>query len=42
MGVPDNYALLYSVVVGYEDKDAKINTYQPKRVKLSDSVTFLD
>lgn len=42
MGVPDNYSLLYSVVVGYENREAKINTYQPKRVKLSDTVTFLD
>ncbi|MEA2073320.1 MAG: nitroreductase [Campylobacterota bacterium] len=39
---PDNLALLYSVVLGYEDKDAKINSYQPARVKLEDSVTFID
>ena len=42
MGVPDNYSLLYSVVVGFEDTDAKINTYQPKRVKMADTVTFID
>ena len=42
MGVPDDFSLLYSVVVGYEDKSARINSYQPKRVKLSDTVTFLD
>ncbi len=42
IGVPDNYSLLYSVVVGYEDKDAKINTYQPKRVAMKDIVTFID
>ena len=39
---PDNLALLYSVVLGYEDKEAKINTYQPARVPLADSVTFID
>lgn len=40
--MPDNLALLYSVVLGYEDKDAKINTYRPSRVSLSDTVTFID
>ncbi|HIP19675.1 MAG TPA: nitroreductase [Sulfurimonas sp.] len=40
--VPDNIALLYSVVLGYADKEAKINSYQPKRVNLSESVTFID
>ena len=39
--VPENLALLYSVVLGYEDKDAKINSYQPARVPLKDSVTFI-
>ncbi|MEA1983251.1 MAG: nitroreductase [Campylobacterota bacterium] len=39
---PDNLALLYSVVLGYEDKEAKINSYQPERVKLEDNVTFID
>ncbi len=42
LDLPDNLALLYSVVLGYEDKDAKINGYQPKRAKLEDSVTFID
>jgi len=42
LGVPDNLALLYSVVLGYEDKEAKINTYQPARIKLEDAVTFVD
>ena len=42
LDVPDNLALLYSVVLGYEDKEAKINTYQPSRVALEDSVTFID
>ena len=41
LGVPDNLALLYSVVIGYEDKDAKINTYQPERVGLDESVVFI-
>lgn len=42
LNVPDNLALLYSVVLGYADKDAKINSYQPKRASLEDSVTFID
>jgi len=42
MGVPDNFSLLYSVVVGYEDKSARINAYQPKRVKMADTVTFIN
>ena len=41
LDAPDNLALLYSVVLGYEDKDAKINGYQPARVNLKDSVTFI-
>ncbi len=40
--LPDNLALLYSIVLGYEDKEAKINLYQPARVKLENSVTFID
>ena len=40
--VPDNLALLYSVVIGYADNDAKINSYQPKRAPLEDNVTFID
>ena len=42
LDVPENLALLYSVVIGYEDKDAKINTYQPARVPMKDIVTFID
>jgi len=38
---PDNLALLYSVVLGYADKDAKINTYRPARVPLEEQVTFI-
>lgn len=41
LDMPENMALLYSVVLGYSD-DSKINTYQPERVKLEDSVTFID
>ncbi|MFA7610998.1 MAG: nitroreductase [Sulfurimonas sp.] len=41
LNVPDNLALLYSVVLGYEDRDAKINTYQPKRVEMSENVVFI-
>lgn len=40
--VSDNLALLYSVVLGYKDESAKINEYQPVRVKLEESVTFID
>jgi len=40
--VPDNLALLYSVVIGYADPDAKINSYQPQRVALEKSVTFIE
>lgn len=42
LGVDENLSLLYSVVIGYEDRDAKINGYRPKRVDISESVTFLD
>lgn len=42
LDVPDNLALLYSVVLGYKDESAKINSYQPARVKLEGSVTFID
>jgi len=42
LDMPDNLALLYSVVLGYEDKEAKINTYQPARVSLEQTVTFID
>ena len=42
LDVPENLALLYSVVLGYEDKDAKINTYQPARVSVETTVTFID
>ncbi len=40
--VPENLALLYSIVLGYADNSAKINSYQPARVSLSESVTFID
>ncbi len=42
LDIPDNLALLYSVVLGYEDKEAKINSYQPARVSVESSVTFID
>ncbi|MBN2815315.1 MAG: nitroreductase [Campylobacterales bacterium] len=42
LDVPDNLALLYSVVLGYEDKEAIINSYQPDKVSLEESVTFVD
>lgn len=39
--VPQNLAFLYSIVLGHEDKDAKINTYQPKRADLDENVIFI-
>lgn len=42
LNTPENQALLYSVVLGYEDKEAKINTYQPERAELEEVVTFID
>lgn len=41
LDVPDNLALLYSVVLGYEDKDAKINSYKPQRADISENVVFI-
>lgn len=42
LDAPENLALLYSVVLGYADKEAKINSYRPERVPLAESVTFID
>lgn len=42
LDVSDDIALLYSVVLGYTDEDAKINDYQPKKIKLEEAVTFID
>jgi len=42
LDVPENQALLYSVVLGYEDTEAKINSYQPDKVSIEESVTFID
>ncbi|MGD9717615.1 MAG: nitroreductase [Sulfurimonadaceae bacterium] len=39
---PDNLALLYSVVLGYADPDAKINTYKPPRIPLEEHVTWVE
>jgi len=39
---PDNLALLYSVVLGYEDTSAVQNSYQPERAAMKDIVTFID
>jgi len=41
LDVPDNLALLYSVVLGYADEEAKINNYKPQREPLEKSVTFI-
>ncbi|MBU1657912.1 nitroreductase [bacterium] len=42
LNAPEHLALLYSVVLGYADETAKINTYQPKRVEMEDIVTFIE
>ena len=42
LDVPENLALLYSVVIGEEDTSAIQNKYQPKRVPLEEVVTFID
>lgn len=42
LNVPDNLALLYSVVLGYEDNSAIQNTYQPERAPFNEIVTFID
>ena len=41
LDLPDNLALLYSVVVGYADDSSKINQYQPERVALEENVVFI-
>lgn len=42
LGAPENLSLLYSVVLGYENKEAIQNSYQPERVGLDEVVTFID
>ncbi len=42
LNLPDNLALLYSVVLGYEDTTAVQNSYQPERASLDEIVTFID
>jgi len=42
LDLPDNLALLYSVVLGYEDTSAVQNSYQPERVAMKENVTFID
>jgi nitroreductase len=42
LDTPDNLALLYSVVLGYEDTTAIQNAYQPERVPMEEIVTFID
>jgi len=41
LNVGDNLAFLYSIVLGYEDKDAKINSFKPNRAQLSENVVFI-
>lgn len=40
--VPENLALLYSVVLGYEDTSALQNSYQPERAPMDELVKFID
>lgn len=42
LDLPDNLALLYSVVLGYEDTSAVQNSYQPNRAPMDEIVTFID
>jgi len=42
LNAPDNLALLYSIVLGYEDKEAIQNSYQPERATLDEIVTFIE
>ncbi len=42
LDLPDNLALLYSVVLGYEDTTAIQNNYQPERAPMDEIVTFID
>lgn len=39
---PDNLALLYSIVLGYEDPSALQNSYQPERAPMDELVKFID
>jgi len=42
LDLPENLALLYSVVLGYEDTSAVQNSYQPQRASMDEIVTFID
>ncbi len=42
LDLPENQALLYSVVLGYEDTSAVQNRYQPERAPMDEIVTFID
>lgn len=42
LDAPENLALLYSVVLGYEDTNAIQNTYQPERASVTETVTFIE
>jgi nitroreductase len=41
LDTPKDLALLYSVVLGYPDTDAKINSYKPPRIDINENVTFI-
>lgn len=42
LDLPENLALLYSVVLGYEDSTAVQNDYQPERAPMDETVTFIE
>jgi len=42
LDLPDNLALLYSIVLGYEDSSAVQNSYQPSRAPMDEIVTFIE
>jgi len=42
LDLPENQALLYSIVLGYEDSSAVQNSYQPQRAPMEEIVTFID
>lgn len=42
LDMPENLALLYSVVLGYEDTTAIQNDYQPERAPMDEIVTFIE
>ena len=42
LGAPENLALLYSIILGYEDSSYIQNSYKPERAPLEEIVTFIE